>query len=51
MTTSTQDRDFACATVNLEQAIDWIQNNLEPDAVFTEEQLESWAESKGYEKP
>lgn len=34
----------------LDVAIDWIQRNLEPDDVFSEKQLDNWAESNGYIK-
>jgi len=32
----------------LDEAIDWIQNNLDPDDVFTEQQLRDWAEASGF---
>jgi hypothetical protein len=32
----------------LDDAVSWIQNNLEPDDVFSAEQLETWAENNGY---
>jgi hypothetical protein len=32
----------------LDDSVSWIQNNLEPDDVFSEEQLEKWAEYNGY---
>ena len=34
----------------LENAIDWIAKNLNPDDVFSDDQLDSWAKNKGYEK-
>lgn len=34
----------------LDYAISWIQKNLEPDDVFTDTQLENWAESNDYVK-
>lgn len=61
MPTSRQDQDFAdvmkdnvdevkMSTTSLDSAIEWIQSQLEPDDVFTEKQLGSWAESNGYSK-
>jgi hypothetical protein len=63
MPTGTQDKNFAeemAASVDdtivkmsnstLDNAIAWIQDNLDPDDVFKEKQLESWAESNGYVK-
>lgn len=32
----------------LDIAIEWIQNNLEPEDVFTEKQLSQWAKDAGY---
>ena len=32
----------------LDDSVSWIQNNLEPDEVFSAEQLEKWAENNGY---
>lgn len=52
-TTATQDKNFlhdVIGTGLLECAIDWIKNNLEPEDVFSKEQLESWAEDNDYEK-
>ena len=52
-TTSSQDRSFIQSTIEttlLQNAIDWIQTNLEPDAVFTEAQLEQWAENNDFVK-
>ena len=34
----------------LDIAIDWISDNLEPHDVFTDNDLNHWAESKGYKK-
>lgn len=53
MTTTSQDRSFRdelIANDLLEQAIDWIKNNMEPEEVFTEQQLEKWAENNNYKK-
>jgi hypothetical protein len=32
---------------DLEDFVDWIRDNLEPEEVFNEHNLESWAESNG----
>lgn len=54
MPTAKQDRDFAEAIVSpsmlLENAIEWIVRNLEPEDVFSETVLEKWAEANGYVK-
>jgi hypothetical protein len=62
MSTARQDQSFAAmindhvevtTTVSksaLEFAIEWISNEFEPDDLFTEKQLSSWAESNGYVK-
>ena len=31
----------------IDDLIDWIRDNLEPEEVFSEAQLESWAETNG----
>mgnify|MGYP001559453168 CR=1 FL=1 len=51
MPTSSQDRDFACSLLSLDQAIDWIKNNLDPDQVFSVEQLKEWARDYGLAEP
>ena len=38
------DRDL------LQEAINWIGSNLEPEDVFSEKQLEEWAENNDYFK-
>lgn len=51
MTSTNQDKEFRDALVStrmLEEAIDWIRSNLEPDDVFTQNSLEAWAENNGY---
>lgn len=48
MPTSKQESDFVDHIANanaLSESIEWIQDNLEPDDVFTDKQLESWAEN------
>jgi len=63
MTTTSKDRAFLdeldlsskindavsdSTTGLLETAIDWIKNNLEPIDVFSERDLETWAENNGF---
>ena len=53
MTTGRQDRDFLEAIISnslLEDATEWIQKNMEPEDIFNEQQLSTWAEDKGYTK-
>jgi hypothetical protein len=51
---SSQNEDFArdmgFPRYPLDDATQWIQDNLAPDDVFTEEQLETWAEENGFVK-
>lgn len=53
MTTYNQEREFKSKVVMdnvldsiLQDAIDWIQKNMNPDDVFTDDDLTSWATSK-----
>jgi len=51
MTTVIWDRAFIDAVIDprlLENAVDWIASNMDPDAVFEPEVLEKWAEDNGY---
>lgn len=61
MPSNRQEQDFAevmkdsvdevkMSTTSLDNAIEWIQSQLDPDDVFSEKQLEKWAESNGYTK-
>jgi hypothetical protein len=61
MPTTGQDKNFAeemaaqldelkMSSSTLDNAIVWMQDNLEPDDVFTEKQLKYWAESNGYQE-
>lgn len=34
----------------LDTAADWIRDNLKPDQVFDDKQLEQWAEANGFVK-
>lgn len=53
MTTVRQDQDFIAEVINipddlLEKSIDWIRDNLSPEEVFSEKQLNDWAERNGF---
>ena len=51
MTTAKQDNDFRDMLLGsdaLDQSIEWIKDNLEPDDVFDSEQLEDWAKAHGF---
>ena len=61
MPTSKEDQSFAdvmkdsvdevkISNTALDNAIDWIGNNLNPDEVFSESDLGEWAEKNGYTK-
>jgi len=53
-TSASQDRNFIDSIIGsdlLENAIDWIGKNMEPADVFSESELQSWAENNGYELP
>lgn len=52
-TTSNQDRDFTSAldlNALLERAIEWIDDNMDPEDVFSLKKLEAWAEERGYKQ-
>lgn len=54
MTTSKQDNDFMSHVISgclLEDAIDWISSNMDPDEVFPRDKLEQWANDNGMEYP
>jgi len=51
MTSVSEDRDFIAAVIStslLEDAMAWIGMNLNPEDVFSEGDLASWAENNGY---
>lgn len=51
-TTAQQDREFVRAVISgtlLEEAIAWIANNLNPEDVFSESDLQSWAMQNGFD--
>ena len=51
MTTSKQDEQFIAAVINdrlLEAAIEWIAEEFDPEDVFSELELQEWAENFGY---
>ena len=61
MPTQREDSEFAdvmkdsvdevkMSSTALDNAIDWISSNLNPDEVFDEKQLKEWAESNSYTK-
>jgi len=48
-----QNKDFTDAimpTWPLDTAVEWINSNMEPDEVFTEDKLEAWALNNGFQK-
>ena len=52
-TTVRQDSEFVSAVISsslLEEAIDWIQSNMNPEDVFDDKTLSTWAEENGYEE-
>jgi hypothetical protein len=51
-TTYLQSRNFMenLFSGSLEKSIEWIQNNMEPEEVFNQNQLEDWAKENGYVK-
>ena len=55
MTTPKQDKEFNAHFMTeilpgdlLSQAVQWIQDNLEIEEVFTFNQIENWAQRNGY---
>ena len=53
MTTRKQDEDFIADLINpslLDAAIEWIGNNLAPETVFKDTDLDIWATDNGYIK-
>ena len=57
MTSAQQDREFLDGMLHvlrndrlLETAIEWIQNNLYPEDVFSDKDLDQWAEENEYVK-
>jgi hypothetical protein len=54
-TTRDQDEQFAKLIIPspeglLDELINWISKNLNPDDVFPTKDLENWAEGEGYKK-
>lgn len=52
MTSRRQDELFISELIPdnlLELAMEWLQNNMEPQDVFTTTQLETWARANGFE--
>ncbi len=53
MATSRQNEQFVASLLPnypLDEAIDWIEANLEPTDVFSEEKLRAWALDNGFEE-
>lgn len=51
MTTRIQDKEFrdsVIAITLLDEAIEWINDNLTPDEVFDEDKLRQWALDSGF---
>ena len=51
MTTVKQDSDFISQLTPddlLEKAVQWVQDNLDIEEVFTFDQIENWAHRNGY---
>ena len=48
-----QNKDFVDAilpTWPLDEAVDWINANMEPEEIFTDDKLEAWAEANGFKR-
>ena len=53
MTTAKQDGQFIAVVISdrlLEESIEWIGKNLDPEDVFSENALAFWAEQNGFER-
>lgn len=50
MAASVDETTVKMSSSSLDNAISWIQDNLEPDDVFTKEQLIEWADNNGFIK-
>ena len=55
LTSTKQDREFnemlhehLRQDSSLERCIEWIRNNMNPDDVFSESDLDVWADNNGY---
>lgn len=42
--------EISIGTGALDSAIDWISHNLDPQEVFSDKDLEYWAEKNGFKK-
>jgi len=50
---SRQNKEFTDAILPmypLDQAVEWINSNMDPSDVFTEDKLEAWAEGAGFKR-
>ena len=46
-----ENKQFLSSVINenlLDEAINWIKSNMNPDDVFDEDQLEEWAKDNGF---
>lgn len=53
MATYNENKDFLRAMIPedlLDEAIDWINDHMEPEEVFKNSALEDWAEENGFVK-
>jgi hypothetical protein len=53
MISARQSEDFLNTIISitlLDNAIDWISSNLSPEDVFSDSDLEMWAENNGYKR-
>ena len=51
MSTAQQDRNFISSVISntlLEDSIEWIKENMNPEDVFSDAQLEAWAKENGF---
>lgn len=44
------EHEVKISPISLNIAIQWMQQNLEPEDIFSEKQLSNWAEANGYIK-
>ncbi len=59
-TSTKQDQEFGALIIPhlkvehpeacLDEVLEWVRKNLNPDDVFSNKQLEDWAEGEGYKK-
>jgi hypothetical protein len=44
-------RDLIGWMLDINDVLDWVQANFEPDEVFDDDELETWAENADYVRP